>query len=236
MRARRSVLPLALALLAAPSPAAAGETLRYRWRLDGFVGALASLFVPNDGEGLLTLAEGAGGVVRGELFVTASDSDEGEFFRYGSEWDAASGRTLRAWSDLAWRGEQKSKRAEVDEPGVIDIVSGIHALRRDPPSVPRRLEIWSDGRLYPVLVLPRGSERRKLEAQPVTARRLSVRGLKLTGRKMWKGALDLWIADDPAATPVEILVERKGVRVRLLFVERRTGALAAEETPAEGGS
>jgi hypothetical protein len=96
--------------------------------------------------------------VRGELLVTSTKSDRGDYFRYGSEWESASGRTLRAWSDLLWRGEQKSKRSEVDQAGVIDIVSGIQLLRRDPPAAARRLEIWSDGRLYPVVVLPRGRE------------------------------------------------------------------------------
>lgn len=213
---------VALSLVGARAASATEETLQYRWKLDGFVGALASIFVPSGGEGVLSLAELPNGNLKSELLVTASERAKGDFFRYGAEWQPSTGRTVRAWSDLVWRGERKSKQAEVDQPGVIDIVSGILTLRRDPPTAARRLEIWSDGRLYPVVVMPRGSERRTLEGQQVWVRHLTVRGLKIPGRKLWQGELGLWIADDPAATPVEITVERSGARVRLSFVKRGT--------------
>lgn len=241
MRMFRLAPALLVCLSAGTSPAHADETLRYKWRLNGFVGALASLFVPGGGEGVLSfvpLAEQ--GIVRGELLVTSKESDKGDYFRYGSEWTAPDGPTLRAWSDLVWRGETKSKRSEVEQPGVIDVVSAIHVLRRAPPTAPRRMEIWSDGRLYPVLVLPRGVEKRRLEGREVQARHLEVLGLKVADRKPWKGDLHLWIADDELATPVEIQVERKGVRVRLEFVDRGTAAPASgpptpPESPEEGG-
>lgn len=217
------------------APARADETLRYRWKLDGFAGAIASLFVPSGGEGVLTFLQLSDGVVRGELLVTSRETEKENYFRYGSEWRAPDGPTLRAWSDLVWRGETKSKRAEVEQPGVIDIVSGIHVLRRNPPTAPRRLEIWSDGRLYPVIVLPRGSEKRKLDGREVTVRQLEVRGLQIAGRKQWKGDLHLWIADDEQATPVEIQVQRKGVRVRLVLVDHGPAASKPGEPAAPGG-
>jgi hypothetical protein len=224
-RSRRFVrAALIFAVVAAARPAAAvpaaEETLRYRWKLDGFVGSLASLFVPSGGEGALSLSRLPNGHLKSELLVTASERAKGDYFRYGSEWQPASGETVRAWSDLVWRGERKSKQAEVDQPGVIDVVSGIQLLRRQPPTAARRMEIWSDGRLYPVLVLPRGTERRRLEGRDVLARHLTVRGLKIPGRKVWQGELELWIADDEAATPLEIAVVRKGARVRLSFLDR----------------
>ena len=129
---------LLVSTLASSRPAGAKETLRYRWKLDGFVGALASLFVPGGGEGVLSLTPLANGNLESELLVTASERARGDFFRYGAEWQPSSGRTVRAWSDLVWRGERKTKQADVDQPGVIDIVSGIHTLRRDPPKVARR--------------------------------------------------------------------------------------------------
>lgn len=239
MRPMRRLPFTAAALLvcfgAAFAPARADETLRYRWKLDGFAGAIASLFVPSGGEGVLTFLELPEGVVRGELLVTSKQTEKDEYFRYGSEWKAPDGPTLRAWSDLAWRGETKSKRSEVDQPGVIDIVSGIHVLRRNPPTVARRLEIWSDGRLYPVIVLPRGSEKRKLEGREVTVRQLEVRGLQIADRKQWKGDLHLWIADDELATPVEIQVQRKGVRVRLVLIDRGPAESKPDAAAAPGG-
>jgi hypothetical protein len=38
---------------------------------------------------------------------------------------------------------------------------------------------------------------------------------------LWKGSLDLWLTQDEAATPVEILVERGWAAVRLKLVENR---------------
>ncbi len=237
--ARMRELRVAVALLvlsaSAVSPARADETLRYRWKLDGFVGTLASLFFPSGGEGVLTFGVLPDGIVRGELLVTSKESKQGDYFQYGSEWRAPDGPTLRAWSNQLWRGEQKSKRSEVDQPGVIDIVSGIDVIRRQPTKAPRRLEIWSDGRLYPVLVLPRGTEQRMLEGREVLTRHLEVRGLQIPDRKLWKGELDLWIADDAQATPVEIQVERKGVRVRLSFVDRGAGTAQPSAPAAPGG-
>jgi hypothetical protein len=224
-----------LGLVAGSEPVRAEETLRYRWRLDGFVGSLATIFVPGGGDGVLTVAPLAGGVVRSELLVTSTESRSGEYFLYGAEWEPSSGKTLRAWSDQVWRGEKKSKRAEVSEPRVIDVVSGIELLRRDPPGMPRPLEIWSDGRLYPVIVLPRGTERRKLEGKEVATRHFHIRGVKVGDRKYWKGELDLWIADDARATPVEIQLEKKGVRLRLTFVGRGAGDSPSPAKPAPGG-
>jgi hypothetical protein len=231
MRAMRRPAPLALACLltlAVPAAAHGDERLRYRWSLRGFVGALASLFVPGGGDGQLSLVRGPNGVERGELLVTSTESRSGEYFRYGSEWEGESGRMLRAWSDLFWRGERKSKEESIRADGVIDVVFGIHTLRRDPPEVARRLEIWSDGRLYPVLVVPGERETRRLRGREVGVRRYSVRGLQVPGRRVWRGELELWIADDEEATPVEILVSRRGARVLLQLVE--------EPHSAEGGN
>ena len=183
----------------------------------GVVGSDASLVEESHGEGLLTVEPLPDGVVRSELVVTSRQSKSGEFFRHGAEWDPASHRTLRAWSDQLWRGEQKTKQAEIETPGVIDVVSGILEIRHDPPAAPRRLEIWSDGRLYPVLVVPHGAERREVAGTPVETRRYAVRGLAIPGRKLWKGELELWLAEDGRTTPVEILVSRRGARVRLLL-------------------
>ncbi|HEX9799299.1 MAG TPA: DUF3108 domain-containing protein [Thermoanaerobaculia bacterium] len=235
MRARAraaAALPL-VAWLFAASPASAGESFHYRWSLRGFLGTLASLFVPGQGEGLLTVEQLPGGRERSELRVTSTESDAGEYFVYGSEWDPAGRRTLRAWSDLVWRGEKKAKQAELADDNVLDIVAAIQLLRRERPEYALRLEIWSDGRLYPVVVLPRERERRRLAGREVEARHFSVHGVSLPGRRLWKGELDLWIAGDVVATPVEIVVARRGARVRLQLVETPTLAPAApsEEPP-----
>lgn len=223
-----AVLAVLVALAAAtPGAAAADETLVYRWRLDGFLGALAGLFVPSGGEGLLTRVELPGGYARSELRITSSERREGDYFLYGAEWAPATGTTVRAWSSQRWRGEEKTKRAEVGQAGVVDIATAVFVLRGDPPRAPRQLEIWSDGKLYPVLVTPHGVERRQVGGRDVAVRHFSVRSYQVPDRRLWKGRLDLWFAEDGAATPVEILVARGAVRVRLELVESRPGATDA---------
>lgn len=213
---------LALALAAAcASPSAAavdGERLEYRWRLDGFLGALAGIFVPSDGEGSLTRETLPSGNWKSELLITSAESRRGDFFRYGAELEPRDLSTVRAWSSSRWRGEDRAKEASVEQAGVIDIVSGIQVLRRDPPSVPRPLEIWSDGRLYPVLVMPHGRVTKRVGDRRISARHFVITGIERPGRRFWKGGLELWLADDPAATPVEILVTRSAARVRLELV------------------
>ena len=61
----------------------------------------------------------------------------------------------------------------------------------------------------------------------VADRVLDVRPLELPGRRVWKGEMDLWLTDDAAATPVEILVARSAARVRLELV----GASAVATPP-----
>jgi hypothetical protein len=227
----RSAARIAVATgLLAAGPAAA-ESFHYRWTLDGFVGALASIFVPSRGEGQLTYEPIEGGRERGELLVTSKQSSGDEYFRYGSVWEPATRRTISASSDLVWRGEKKSKQSELDGENLIDVVSAIQLLRREPPESALRLEIWSDGRLYPVVVLPRESSRRKLPGGEVAARHYSVHGVPVPGRKLWKGELDLWLAEDDASTPVELVVSRSGARVRLVLDARPPGP---EASPPEG--
>jgi hypothetical protein len=71
------------------------------------------------------------------------------------------------------------------------------------------MEIWSDGKVYPVVVIPLGVETRKLRGgKKVDVRHYSIRGIDVPGRRKWKGKLDLWLARDEAATPVEIVISR----------------------------
>jgi len=223
-------LPVFAWLLTAP-PAAATERFRYQWSLDGFMGAIASLFVPSRGEGLLTYEPLADGRERGELLVTSNPSGAEEYFRYGSLWEPAMRRTIEAWSDLSWQGETKSKRSSLDGAQVLDIVSAIQLLRHEPPQSALRLEIWSDGRLYPVVVLSREDGKRRFAGRKVAARHYTVHGVPMPERKLWKGELDLWIAEDAAATPLEIVVSRSGARVRLVLLE--ASAPAAPPAPAD---
>ncbi len=217
---RQIVMAAVLAALLIPMTPAHGqagvksEEFRYSWQLRNVIGRVAGLFLPNRGEGSLTFTR-TNGHLKSELLITSPQSGEGEYFRYGSEIDSRTLQPIRAWSSYAWRGESKSKNEAIKQDGVFDIAAGIFAIRRDPPTKARRMEIWSDGKIYPVVVTPRGIEKRKVPEGMVQARHYTIRGVDIPGRRKWKGKLDLWLATDSAATPVEILISRSLTDVRL---------------------
>lgn len=219
-RRLRTILPAGLlAALLATAPARGqvkpvDEEFRYRWQLRNFIGTVAGLFLPNHGEGELTFRRNNGRLTS-ELLITSSASRQGEYFRYGSEMDIRTQQPIRAWSAYVWRGESKTKSAPIEQDGVLDIASGIYSIRQDPPDKPRRMEIWSDGRIYPVVVVPLKPEKRKLGGKTVEANHYSIRGVEIPGRRKWKGKLDLWLAQDEAATPLEILISRNLADVHL---------------------
>ena len=192
------------------------EEFQYRWQLRNLVGNIAGLFLPKQGEGSLTFKTDPSGRLRSELTITSGAAREGEYFRYGSEIDTHTLQPIRAWSSYSWRGETKSKSSPIDRDGVLDVASGIYSIRQNPPQKPRRMEIWSDGKIYPVIVMPLSVENRKLQSgRTVAARRFSIRGIEVPGRRKWKGKLDLWLTQDAAATPVEIVISRNLADVRM---------------------
>ena len=130
-------------------PVGASEELRYEWQVSG----IARLLLPSAGDGLLTTTI-ADGVVRTELLITSEGTDD--FFRYGSSLDHAGGQLVSAWSSYRFGKKEKSRNQPVDVLGVIDIASGILHLRREKPEQDQFMTIWSDGRLYPVVIEHRG--------------------------------------------------------------------------------
>jgi hypothetical protein len=224
MKRLRTILPAILAaVLLFPSLSGSMQTqpgqqqneeFRYRWQLKNFLGTMAGLFLPNHGEGSLTFRR-TNGHLQSELTITSPQSRDG-FFRYGSEIDVRTLHPIRAWSAYSWRGETKSKNEPVDKAGVLDVAAGIYAIRSDPPTKSRRMEIWSDGKIYPVVVIPLGRETRRLPSGKVQANHFSIRGVQVPGgQHRWKGKLDLWLTPDQSATPVEILISRNLADVRM---------------------
>jgi hypothetical protein len=226
MKRSTKMLPaLFLAVLLIPSVGGsvegppANEEFRYRWQLRNFMGAVAGLFLPRQGEGSLTFKR-TNGHLKSELTITSPQSKQEGYFRYGSEVDVLTLQPIRAWSAYSWRGESKSKNEAVDEEGVLDVAAGIYAIRNDPPTKSRRMQIWSDGKIYPVVVIPLGIETRQLPHGKVKARHYSIRGVNVPGERKWKGKLDLWLATNEAATPVEILISRNMADVRMELMSR----------------
>lgn len=194
------------------------EEFHYRWSLGGLGGLIGRLFLPGSGEGVLSYRS-RNGRLHSELLVTSKSSEKGEFWQYGSSIDPRTGDSLEAWSAYKWRDKEKSRRQEVEASGVKDIVAGILALRHDPPEKPRAMEIWSDGKVYPVTVTPKGREEREVGDRKVLTRHFSFEPRNVEGQHRWKGSMELWITDDQAATPVEIRIERSLANLHLRLVE-----------------
>jgi Protein of unknown function (DUF3108) len=193
------------------------EVFEYHWQLRNFLGTLAGLFLPRQGDGSLTFKSLGNGHMQSELTITSGAARQGEYFRYGSEIDTRTLQPIRAWSSYSWRGETKSKSSPIEQTGVLDIASGIYSIRLDPPEKTRRMEIWSDGKIYPVVVIPLGVEsRRTRDGKKLDVRHYSIRGIDVPERgNRWKGKLDLWLARDEVSTPVEILLSRNLADVHL---------------------
>ena len=216
------VLPLACTIclvMATPSyssPSADPELLQYRWKLSGFKGLVARLFVPGNGEGTLTTGVNGSGRLVSELRISSSSARREDFWLYGSEIDAGARRTLRSWSTQHFRGKSREKESELERDDVIDLASSIYFLRRELPEKATEANIWSGGRIYRVAVKPTGRDARLVDGQPVRTRSYSLRGV---GKPLWRGRLDLVLSEDESATPLEIAIARDGMRVRLELVE-----------------
>ncbi|HVS03090.1 MAG TPA: DUF3108 domain-containing protein [Thermoanaerobaculia bacterium] len=211
-------------LLLLPAPAAAqrqAETLRYHWSLRGLLGRVAGLVLPGEGRGELRRSPEAGGTVT-ELEITSPQGGDGEFYLYGSRTDAA-GETQEAWTSYRYRNKEKSRWEEVEQGDVVDIAAGIQRIRHQRPKGSLRLRIWSDGKVYPVVVRRVGEESITVPAGTYATTHYKVQGVQLPGERLWKGGLDLWLADDAAATPVQIKVERGWANVRLELVPNGEG-------------
>jgi hypothetical protein len=191
------------------------EVLHYEWHLGGLLGTLAGLFLPSSGDGVMSVEPAGDGMLSTELLITSPDSEAGEHWRYGSKIASDSGYALEAWNDYQWRDKNNEEREVIEQPRVRDVVSGIYQIRRELPERPRTMQIWSDGKIYPVVVIPRGEERRRVDGRKIDTLHYSVRGYESSSGRRWKGSLELWLARDAAATPVEMHIERSLANLRL---------------------
>jgi Protein of unknown function (DUF3108) len=191
------------------------EEFHYHWRLGNIVGTVIGLFLPHQGDGELAFKMQRDGHLRGELLITSPQSREGEYWRYGSEIDPRTLQPIRVWSSFSWRGRSKSTSDEIDQKGVLDISCAIYTLRHEVFDRPRDMEIWSDGKVYPITVIPMADEVRTISNRNVETRHFAIRGRDLPERRKWTAKVDFWLAKDSAATPVEIQISRRLADLRL---------------------
>jgi len=195
------------------------EVLVYRWKVEGIKGILLRLVAPGRGEGSLTTVLNEQGHFETELHMSAERRRKGDFYRYGSSVDPVAKRSLRAWTAQKIGDKEKSREADLEHEDLIDLASGILLVRRDPPTLRRQMRIWSNGKIYPVVIEPRGEGRTDFHGRQTKVRIYSITGYRVPGEREWKGGLELLLADDASATPVEMFVVNKGVRARLRLDE-----------------
>ena len=194
-----------------------GEVLHLRWKLSGFLGMLAGLFVPNSGDALLTFVPASEDRVEIGVLVTAPKHD-GDYFVYGAVIDEGSGSTSTVWSSYAYRDSGRDREQAIDESDVIDYASAIYHLRWNPPETTTRMKIWDMGKTYPVEVQPLKPRKRKIGDQKVLVRGYEVRGVKVKGKPSFDDKFYLYFANDDRSTPVEIVGKRSLIRVRFQLV------------------
>lgn len=204
---------LLVALLLGPAPAAAVEKLDYRWQLKGFGGFLVGLFFPDSGEASLITEPGPGSGLRTHLEIV-SPKRQGEYYRYGAE-IGERGDAVRVWFSSSFRGETKRSEEVLEKSGVLDFAAAIHVLRREMPEEARKLCLWSEGKLYPLVLSPAGVDEIDVSGQSWQARHYLAQGLRIDGERFWKGRFHLWLAFDERRTPVRIVGERGLLTVRL---------------------
>ncbi len=200
-------------------PLPADEALNYRWNLGGLFGTLARIVLPGRGEGRLTTRAVENGHLAIELVVTSKEGAEGDYWRYAAVIEPASGRTLQAESAYRYGEKSRERRADLDEEQVIDVASGIHLVRERRPDTPLNLSIWSDGKIYPVVIEPRGWKSLSLPAGRQLAELFAIRPRSVPGQRPWSGRIDLYLENGEAARPVAIVVDRRWAKVELELVE-----------------
>jgi Protein of unknown function (DUF3108). len=215
------------------------EQLRYSWRLRGGLAWIAGLRFPTSGTGQLSTSKEGPDAINSRLRITSGNGDHG-FYEYASDMDSSGSRTVMSYHGYQWGGanrkeqtffdyvkrlarihketpkgrEYKVKMLPVESPR--DILTGIFFLRQNAQNIdePLASEIYSDGRLYPVLFRPTGSATIDFEGGKAVVRKFLITAAPGTEQK-WPGGVEVWLTDDERRIPVRIELQRSFATFRL---------------------
>lgn len=194
-----------------------GEVIRLRWKLSGFLGLLAGLFVPRTGDALLTFVPLPEDRVKIEFLIT-SPRREGEYYLYGAEVDRRSGVPIVIWNSEKIKDRRKDSEANIDDPQTIDYASAIYRLRWHGPDEADALTIWDRGRTYSAQVIPLGVNTHSINGTDMQVRGYEIRGADDGEGKSFDDKIWLYFAHDDRSTPVEIVGKRGLIRARIELV------------------
>lgn len=208
------------------------EQYSYSWRLRGALSWIARLAFPTSGVGELRNVRTSSSAMESQLLITSTGSKEG-YYVYKSEIDPSLQRTLMSYHGYSWGGKTRKERTifdynrkialireeEPDEvenrekplsgPNMRDVLTGIHYLREnaDRINAPFRADIYSDGKMYPVVFKPTERATYKFNGRQIPARTFLVTAAPGSTKK-WPGGLKLWLSDDARNMPLRIEIQR----------------------------
>jgi hypothetical protein len=213
------------------------EEFRYSWRLRGGLAWVASLKFPTSGVGELKNVS-RGDSLDSQLLITSKSNDG--FYVYKSEIDPETQRTLTSYNGYSYGEKYRKERTLFDyvkriarirreEPDDVhdrvksiptstmrDVLTGIHYLRQNAGQMsgPVRSEIYSDGKVYPVLFKPAESGTYTFEGQRLTTRAYLITAAPGSEKK-WPGGIRVWLTDDDRHIPVRIEIQRSLASLQL---------------------
>jgi len=239
------LLSFAAAALAADAPCSPRNTeeFNYSWRLRGGLAWIAGLRFPTSGVGALRTGvptEG-NGEIDSELVIRPSKGRSG-FYIYQSQIDTAGQKTLMTYHGYSWGDRERKERTFFDyvkrlarirketsdeavenrvkpipAKDMRDILTGIYFLRRNAATMEQPLisEIYSDGRLYPVVFRPGDRHSFIVAGEKVQARAYDIAAAPGETSKKWAGGLRVWLSEDARHVPVRIEIRKNFASLQL---------------------
>jgi|GraSoiStandDraft_46_1057282.scaffolds.fasta_scaffold06490_2 hypothetical protein len=222
------------------------EEFRYSWRLRGGLSWVAGFVFPTSGVGNLktTFPKPGEHNIDSELLITPTDGRSG-FYVYESRMDDIGDKTLMTYHGYSWGKKARKERTIFDyvkrlahvrkeTPEKIetktnplpaqdmrDILTAIYYLRHNAGAIkaPITTNIYSDGKMYPVIFRPIGSQIFSIENQRVNA--LGFEIVDAPGGKKWPGGVRVFLSEDARRIPfrIEILQSMASLQLDLQSVE-----------------
>lgn len=227
---------------AAPCAKGTTERIRYDWQLGGVLSWIASLAFPTHG---IAELETAGEGARLESVLRVRDDQKSGYFLYRSVIDRDAERTAVSESGHSWDGRTKIETATLDyrrrearieendsrdgrsirtksigDDDLRDVLTSIWMLRARASTLTStlRLEIFSDGSVYPVNVVPLG-----LKTIDLAGSKRKVRGFRIVAapeqQRKWPGGVSIWFSEDADRYPLRIDIKRSVATLQLVLKE-----------------
>ena len=242
--------PLAAAAEICSEPGRSEEVL-YTWRLRGALAWIAGIAFPTSGTAELTTTRNAStSRIDTDLLIKGPGSRP-DYYSYGSEIETNTIRTVMSSHAYSWGKKEKEERTLLDYRRQIrttvkkssktdevrtktesipardlrDILTGIYYLRVHADAIvePIATEIYSDGKLYPVMYQPLGTMKRK-----IGGRLVETVGFEISARpgdeNKWPGGVEVWVTTDARALPVKIVINQTFASMELDVASAACGA------------